>query len=51
MTGYSITFILFSWVIGKYNVRKKTLWAFGPFRFGIHRNLESWIALKQKISL
>lgn len=39
MTGYSITFILRSWAFGRWDIRKKTLWAFGPLRFGVHREL------------
>jgi hypothetical protein len=39
MTGYSITIIPYSWAFGRWDIRKKTLWAFGPFRFGIHRGI------------
>ena len=39
MTGYSITLIPKSWALGRFDIRDKTLWAFGPFRFGIHRKL------------
>lgn len=39
MTGFSITFIPFSWAFGRWDIRRKTLWALGPIRFGIHRNL------------
>lgn len=42
MRGFSLTLIPLSWAIGKWTIRDKTLWAFGPFRFGIHRNLGSW---------
>ena len=39
MTGWSIAVIPFSWHLGRMDVRKKTLWALGPFRFVIHRGL------------
>lgn len=39
MTGYSITFIPRSWGFGRWDIRNKTLWALGPFRFGVHRQL------------
>ena len=39
MTGFSVTLIPFSWALGRRDIRKKTLWAFGPLRFGIHREL------------
>ena len=42
MTGYSITLVPLSWHIGRWDIRKKTLWAFGPFRFVIHRGLGEW---------
>jgi hypothetical protein len=39
-TGYSISLMPFSWAIGRRDVRKKTLFALGPLRFSIHRDLE-----------
>lgn len=42
MTGYSLTFVPFSWVVGIQHKTYKTLYAFGPFRFVIHRGLPSW---------
>jgi hypothetical protein len=42
MTGYSLTLIPKSWAIGKVNIRNKTVWALGPFRFSIHRKLRHW---------
>jgi len=41
MNGYSITFIPKSWRLGRFDIRKKTLWAFGPLRFGLHRDLKN----------
>ena len=38
-TGYSITLIPFSWALGRWDIRNKTLWAVGPIRFGLHRKL------------
>lgn len=37
MIGYSIAIFPTSWDFGKFQIRKKTMWAFGPFRFSIHR--------------
>lgn len=42
MTGWSITLILCSWAIGRKNIRHKTVVAFGPFRFSVHRELSAW---------
>ena len=41
MNGFSITIIPRSWRLGRFDIRKKTLWAFGPLRFGLHRDLAS----------
>jgi hypothetical protein len=37
MIGYSLAIFPTSWDFGKFYIRKKTMWAFGPFRFSIHR--------------
>ena len=42
MTAFSLTFVPFSWAIGRKDIRNKTLWAFGPIRFGVHRKLGTW---------
>lgn len=47
MSGYSITLIPLSFAIGKVTIRNKTVWAFGPFRFSIHRNLAPWAETQQ----
>ena len=39
MTGYSIAVVVWSWGLGRWDVRGKTLWALGTLRFGVHRNL------------
>lgn len=39
MNGYSITLVPQSWSFGRWDIRKKTLWALGPFRFVLHRGL------------
>lgn len=39
MNGYSITLVPKSWAFGRWDIRRKTLWAFGPFRFVFHRDL------------
>lgn len=44
MTAFSITFVPASWAIGFWCIRQKTLYAFGPFRFSIHRGLGKWKA-------
>jgi len=43
--AYSLTLVPLSWHIGRRDIRQKTLWAFGPLRFVIHRGLGSWEAL------
>lgn len=40
MNGYSITFVPKSWAFGRWDKRSKTLWALGPIRFVLHRNLQ-----------
>ena len=40
MNGYSITIVPRSWLWRRWDIRSKTLWCAGPFRFGLHRNLE-----------
>lgn len=42
MTGYSLMLVPMSWAFGRWDVRRKTLWALGPFRFSIHRGLGPW---------
>lgn len=42
MTGYSLIFVPFSWEFGRWDIRQKTLWGFGPFRLAIHRELGKW---------
>jgi hypothetical protein len=44
MQGYSIVFVPLSWAKGRWDIRDKTLWALGPFRFAVHRNLKPWKA-------
>ncbi len=39
MKAYSLTLVPMSWGFGRWNVRKKTLWALGPLRFVLHRGL------------
>lgn len=36
-TGMSIALFPTSWEFGYARVRRKDVWAFGPFRFSIHR--------------
>lgn len=43
-SGFSLTVIPFSWAIGRWDIRNKTVWAFGPLRFSIHRGLGGWKA-------
>ena len=40
MNAYSITIGPKAWAFGRWNIRSKTLWALGPIRFGLHRNLK-----------
>lgn len=40
--GFSITLIPTSWAVGTWTIREKTIFAFGPLRFSIHRNLLGW---------
>lgn len=35
--GYSIALFPFDWTLGRFQVRQKTLYAFGPLRFCVHR--------------
>ena len=42
MTGYSVAIIPLSWTFGRKNIRQKTVYALGPFRFSIHRGLGRW---------
>ena len=39
MTGYSISIVVWSWGLGRWDIRDKTLWALGPLRAVVHRNL------------
>lgn len=41
-TGFSILVVPFSWAVGRWDIRDKTLFSFGPIRFAIHRNLGPW---------
>lgn len=36
-TGYSLSLFPTSWEVGKARIRNKTVLAFGPLRFSIHR--------------
>lgn len=42
MNGYSLVLVPMSWAFGRKDVRNKTLWAFGPLRLAVHRNLKPW---------
>lgn len=42
LQGYSISFIPFSWKLDVWHRPHKSLWAFGPFRLGVHRGLGEW---------
>lgn len=42
MTGFGIFCVPRSWALGRWAKKNKTLWAFGPFRFHINRNLGKW---------
>lgn len=43
MNGYAILFVPRSWALGRWKRgKKKILWALGPFRFVLHKNMLPW---------
>jgi len=42
--GFSLSLMPFSWAKGRQDIRNKSVWALGPFRFSLHRELGPWKA-------